>query len=67
MAVQRRKDQEFSIFYREDYKEVRYRTQTPDDCSEILAKLKFLRSGQGVGGNQRRMPTGTLQPQKFHF
>ena len=51
IAVQRLKENEFKIFYREDMKEVRYRTQHPDDCSEILAKLKFLRQGQGVGSN----------------
>ena len=42
-AVQRIKENEFIIFYREDKKEVKYKTQSPDDCSEILAKLKFLR------------------------
>ena len=54
------KETEFKIFYRENKKEVRYRTQQPDHCSEILAKLKFLRQGQGMNTNQRRMPTNTV-------
>ena len=36
-------DSEFIIFYREDKKQVRYKANNPSDCSEILAKLKFLR------------------------
>jgi hypothetical protein len=45
------KENEFKIFYREDKKEARYRTSHPDHCSEILAKLKFLRQGQSLGNN----------------
>lgn len=50
-AVQRLKENEIKIFYRENKKEVRYRTQLPEHCSEILAKLKFLRQGQGMSTN----------------
>ena len=49
--MQRLKENEFKIYYREDKKEVRYKTQHPDDCSEILAKLKFLRQGQSLNNN----------------
>ena len=43
ISVQRLSENEFMIFYRENMKEVRYQTKSPDDCSEILAKLKFVR------------------------
>lgn len=44
---------EFSIRFQEsarheDTKELRYRTFRPDDCSQILAKLKFLVRAQGA-------------------
>ena len=42
--TERKKLVEFWIYYK-DKKVVRYRTQNPSDCSEILAKLKFLRGG----------------------
>jgi hypothetical protein len=48
IAVQRLKENEFKLFYRENKKEVKYKTRNPDDCSEIIAKLKFLRPGQSM-------------------
>ena len=59
-------EREFEIILRDEKlgygktKKVRYRAQLPDHCSEILAKLKFLRQGQAIGGNQRRIPGGTF-------
>lgn len=49
------------VIYYSDKKERTYRTRTPDDCSEILAKLKFLRQGQGLNANARRMPANSLR------
>jgi len=56
---------EFYIHYREEDKQVKYKTMNPDDCSQILAKLKFLLQGQSLNKQGRRgVPTGTYQPQK---
>jgi hypothetical protein len=42
-------DQDFVILYkdvvRDEEKSYRYRTEDPNKCSEILAKLKFLVGG----------------------
>ena len=53
LSVQRLNVYEFQISYREQ-KVTKYRTLRPDDCSEILAKLKFLLQGQNLSKNQRR-------------
>ena len=56
---------EFYIHYREEDKQVKYKTMNPDDCSQILAKLKFLLQGQSLNKQGRRgVPTGTYQPPK---
>ena len=62
VGVQRLKENgcEFKIFYRENKKEVRYRARHPDQCSEILAKLKFLRQGQNINTNSRRLPQSSF-------
>ena len=47
---------ELKIIYSELKKETRYRTLNPEDCSHIIAKLRFLLQGQNMSKNQRRMP-----------
>ena len=52
---------EFLIVYREDDKQVKYRALNPDDCSHIIAKLRFLLQGQNLTKAGRRGgPPGTF-------
>ena len=57
-------DQEVIIFYKDlvkdEERQFRYRTETPDACSEILAKLKFL-----VGGQIQKKAGPRMQPATF--
>ena len=41
---------EFKIYFSDSKKETKYRTQTPDDCSNIIAKLRFLT--QAISNNK---------------
>jgi hypothetical protein len=58
-------EHEFSIFYRDtakdEEKQYRYRCENPDQCSEILAKLKFLVGDSITKKTGARMPPGTFQ------
>lgn len=58
-------DFEFVICYkdvvRDEEKHYRYRCEEPNQCSEILAKLKFLVGGTIVKKTTQRMPPGTYQ------
>ncbi len=49
-AVARPSPKEFKLYY-SDKKERSYMVKNPNDCSQILAKLKFLRQGQGLNNN----------------
>ena len=61
--IARYSEHEFSIFYKDtakdEDKQYRYRCENPDQCSEILAKLKFLVGDSIVKKGGARMPPGT--------
>lgn len=63
--VARHNTHEFSIFYKDaakdEEKQYRYRCENPDQCSEILAKLKFLVGDSIVKKTGARMLPGTYQ------
>ena len=61
----RKGEQELIIYYKDiakdEKREFQYRCETPDTCSEILAKLKFLVGDQIQRGAGPRMQPATFQ------